>query len=91
MPPAHRHGDPRVCGATTTVVGQSTVYVNGKLWAVEGDPDTHGNGELIPSGHTVFCEGKPVIVHAPDTAAPDLIHPQPLTDTDGGSGDVFAY
>jgi len=37
MPAAHRHDDLRVCGATTIVSGQGTVFVNGKLWAVEGD------------------------------------------------------
>lgn len=68
---SHRNGDTRSCGASTTVVGQSTVFVNGQLWAVLNDPNNHGNGQLINSGTTVFIEGKPVIVHAPDTALPD--------------------
>lgn len=63
MPLAHRDTDARSCGAATTVVEQSTVFCNGKLWAVKGDINTHGGGQLIDTaGHTVFCEGKPVIV-----------------------------
>jgi hypothetical protein len=61
----------RVCGATTVVVGQSTVFVNSKLWAVLNDPNSHGDGQLINTGTTVFIEGKPVIVHSPDPAMPD--------------------
>jgi uncharacterized Zn-binding protein involved in type VI secretion len=30
------------------VTGQNFVYVNGKLWAVEGDGDSHGGGGLVP-------------------------------------------
>lgn len=90
---AHRHGDPRACGATTTVVGQSTVFVNGKLWAVKGDTNTHQAGDLInTTGSTVTIEGKPVIVHGPDLAKPDRAgHVNTQDQTAGGSGDVFAY
>lgn len=96
MPPAHRHDDLRTCGATTTVIGQGTVTVNGKLWAVDNDPNTHGSGGLIPSGATVTIEGKLVIVHAADSAQPDNLcipigppHCNPLTAQ--GSSDVSAY
>jgi len=65
----HLHGHSRVCGATTIVIGQSSVFVNSRLWAVLGDVCTHGNGQLINTGHTVFIAGIPVIVHAPDPAA----------------------
>jgi len=96
MPAAHRHGDARVCGATTVVQGQGTVFVNGQLWAVKDDINTHGEGKLIPSGTTVFVEGKSVIVNAPDTASQDDLcipvgPPHCSPDTDGGSGDVTAY
>ena len=37
MPAIHRHGDARVCGATTIVSGQSTVRANGELVSVDGD------------------------------------------------------
>jgi hypothetical protein len=74
MPPVHLHGDLRTCGATTIVIGQSTVRSNGKLWAVEGDICTHGGGALIASS-SVYIEGKRVIVHRPDNAYPDNLCP----------------
>lgn len=91
MPKAHRDADSRVCGATTVVQNQSTVFVNGKLWAIKDTVNDHGNGQLINStGDTVFVEGIPVIVHGPDHAKPDNAgHPDPMTAE--GSPDVFAY
>jgi hypothetical protein len=96
MPPAHRHGDARDCGATTVVAGQSSTFVEGRLWAVIGDPNTDGDGALIPSGASVFIEGKLIIVHAPDDAEPDDLcpiiggpHCEPMTAE--GSGTTFAY
>ena len=70
---AHRHGDARDCGAATTVRNQGSVYVNGRLWAVLGDPCDHGGGELVNTGTTVFVEGIPVIVLSPDPATPDAM------------------
>ena len=70
MPAVHRQDDLRVCGATTIVIGQSTVFANGKLWAVEGDPNTHGNGQLIASGSTVRINNIPIIIEG-DQAQPD--------------------
>ena len=96
MPPSHRRTDARNCGATTVVVGQSTVFSNNLLWAVDNDPNTHGSGGLIPSGSTVYIENKLVIVHAPDSARPDNLCP-PLGGnhcnprTASGSPDVYAY
>jgi hypothetical protein len=96
MPAVHRHGDSRICGATTTVQNQSTVFVNGQLWAVKDSTNTHGNGQLIPTGTTVFVEGKLVIVHTADNSQQDNRcppdgppHCNPKTAE--GSGDVFAY
>lgn len=93
MPAAHRHGDSRACGATTVVSGQSTVFVNDKLWAVLDDPNTHGNGGLInTTGSTVFIEGKPVIVNGPDLAKVDNAgHVGSQDQTAAGSSNVFAY
>lgn len=94
MPKAHRHGDLRQCTATTIVSGQSTVYVNSRLWSVVGDPNSHGGGNLIglAAGSSVFINGINVIVHAPDPAAPDAaLHPPPPTDTGEGSSNVYAY
>jgi uncharacterized Zn-binding protein involved in type VI secretion len=67
----HRNNDSRICGAKTIVVGQSTVWVNGRLWAVHNDICDHGNGQLQPTGTTVWVEGKLVIVHSPDPALPN--------------------
>lgn len=91
MPKAHKNGDSRNCGAITVVQNQSTVFVNGQLWAVRGDPNSHGAGNLINStGSTVIVEGIPVIVHGPDHANPDNAdHPDPMTDE--GSPNVYAY
>lgn len=94
MPGAHRNDDLRFCTAKTIVVGQGSVYVNGKLWAVEGDPNDHGAGNLIQvyNGGNVYAEGKKIIVAVGDLAEPDnLFHPFPPTDPSTASGDVFAY
>lgn len=100
MPGAHRNTDSRFCGATTIVTGQSTVKVNGLLWAVDGDKDTHCNmGSLIPitGAKNVYIQGKLVICAVGDTASPDIPgcvppeHPSGETDPKGHSSDVFVY
>lgn len=96
MPAAHRNGDARSCGATTVVEGQDFCYVDGKLWAVENDPNSHGDGQLIPTYSGVYIDNKPVIVHTPDQAQPDDLCP-PLggnhcdPETAEGSPGTFAY
>lgn len=92
MPGAHRDGDARYCDAKT-IASDAGVYVNGKLWSVDGDPEDHGNGQLYPVvGFTVFVGGKNVIVAVGDKAKPDDFgHPDPPTDPKESSGDVFAY
>lgn len=96
MSAIHRNGDARSCGAATVVSGQSTTFVDSKLWAVAGDKNSHGNGALIPSGTTVFVEGKLIIVHSPDSAMPDDLcqlsggeHCTPRTAQ--GSSSAFCY
>jgi hypothetical protein len=95
MPANHRDTDARVCGAQTTVQNQSSVYVNGLLWAVDRTTNNHGDGQLIPTGQTVEVEGKRVIVHTPDHADPDDLCPIPPTHCDPmtaqGSPDDFTY
>lgn len=92
MSQAHREGDNRACGAKTVVVGQKNVFVNGKLWAVEDDPNTHTAGGLIASGSTVFINGKKVIVNKPDVAKVDgADHAGAADETAQGSDNVFAY
>lgn len=90
--PVHRHGDARICGATTIVSGQSTVFANGKLISVDGDPNTHGGGALNASAKNVYCEGILVVNHTADTASPDALCPVPPhcgPSTAQGSPDVF--
>jgi hypothetical protein len=95
---AHRQTDARVCGGKTKVVGQSTVFVNDKLWAVKDDVIlTHSGGELIPTGTTIFVENKLIIAHTPDQAKPDslcsedgdITHCNPMTAE--GSSDTLVY
>jgi hypothetical protein len=85
-----------VCGAATIVVGQGTTYVDGRLWAVKDDINTDGDGQLIPTGTSVFIQGKLVIVNTPDHAQQDDLcipigapHCDPMTAA--GSGATFAY
>lgn len=99
MPGAHRNQDSRFCGAKTTVTGQSTVTVNGRLWAVENDYDTHcqeGNLQAVYGAKNVKIEGKLVICAVGDSAAPDhagciVLHPTGATNPLGHSNDVSVY
>jgi len=90
MPAVHRDEDPRVCGAITVVTNQSSVYANGLLIAVHGDPNSHGAGGLIAHSKDVYVEGLKVVNHTPDLAVADLLvvllHNSP--NTAGGSPDV---
>ena len=89
--PVHRQGDARVCGATTVVSNQSTVFANDKLIAVNGDPNSHGAGNLIAGSNNVFINGIAVVNHTPDGASADnlliALHAAPATAA--GSPDVF--
>lgn len=94
MPQAHRDRDERYCGALTEVIGQSSVFVNGKLWAVEDDPESHGAGELIAVTGTrnVYINGKLVICAIGDQARADNFpHFPPETYPLGKSPDVYVY
>lgn len=94
MPGMHRNGDARFCGASTIVSLQSTVFTNGVLQAVQGDPNSHGDGQLVAQygSLNVYVEGKLVIVAVGDTAlTDDLFHPPGQTDPSTSSPNVFAY
>lgn len=94
MPGAHRVTDGRICGAVTSGSSQGTVFVNNKLWAVNGDPNSHGGGSLIAvyGPKNIFIEGKLVIVAPGDRAGPDAaLHPLPPTDPSTASPDVICY
>lgn len=91
----HRHGDSRICGATTVVTNQSTVYANGKLIAVNNDGNTHGAGGLIAATKSVYINGK-MVANVGDQANPDNLcgvpfqsplHCNPSATT--GSSNVF--
>lgn len=95
MTAAHRNTDARACGATTIVSGQSTVYVNGKLWAVDNDVNTDGGGGLNPAGTTVKINNLAVVVVG-DPADPDSLCPVPggahcNPYAAAGSGNVSCY
>lgn len=67
---SHRISDSRSCGAVTVQQGQDFVTINGKLWAVEDDPNNHTEGGLIHSQNYVTISGKLVILQG-DSAKPD--------------------
>lgn len=101
MPGAHRNGDKRFCNASTIVSGQSTVFVNGKLWAVEDDLDSHClQGALKPiyGPRNVYIENKHIICAIGDAASSDepnclpiLKHVPPWTWPRGKSPNVKVY
>jgi len=69
--------------------------VNGKLWAVDGDPCSHGNGDLkaIYGSQNVRINGKLVICAVGDTAynQDSKEHPPGPVDPLGHSNDVIVY
>lgn len=95
MPGVHRNGDKRFCGASTIVEGQSTVFANGRLISVDGDPNTHGEGrnEPVYGAKNVYIEGKLIIcavgdsVYGPD----DSLHEKGPANPLGHSLNVIVY
>ena len=90
--PVHRHTDLRICDHTTVVVGQTNVYANNLLIAVDQDPNTGGGGELIANCRNVFINNKMVVNHSPENAQPDgscPASPHCNPQTAQGSPDVF--
>lgn len=99
MPGAHRDDDSRFCGAKTIVVGQNKVRVEGKLWAVEGDIDTHCNQGSLSATYgagNIRISGKKVICAVGDSASSDRLgcivkHPAGATNPLGHSYTVVIY
>lgn len=94
MPAIHRNTDPRSCGATTIVQGQSNVFANNLLVSVDKDPNTHGGGNLNAANNNVYINNKLVVNHTPEDANPDGLCPPLGGDhcnpvTAGGSPNVF--
>ena len=94
MPGAHRNNDLRYCGAKTIVETQTTVFVNNELWAVEGDPNTHGEGRLYAfyGAKNVYVENKLIICAPGDKAHEDEEgHISPQVDPSTASSDTIVY
>jgi hypothetical protein len=91
MPGVHTHTQARSCGATTIVSGQSKVYVNGELIAVQGDNNSHGAGALNASINpgTIYINDKELVVNGSSASVDNLGHPNPAAAE--GSSDVFAF
>ena len=93
MAAAHRNTDLRACGATTVSSQGAKVYVNSLLWAINGDPDSEGDGQLIAAVNNVFIGGQMVVKNG-NSASPDALcvpiggaHCNPLASS--GSSNVF--
>ena len=95
MPGVHRDEDARYCGASTEVEGQSTIFANGKLISVDGDPNSHEEGRNKPvyGAKNVYLEGKLIICAPGDTVySMDLAeHPPGPADPVGHSINVIVY
>jgi uncharacterized Zn-binding protein involved in type VI secretion len=76
LPQVHRNGDSRSCGASTTASNNSNVFVNNQPISVNGDPNTHGGGELSASCNKVYV-GEILVVLNGNSAAPDSLCPLP--------------
>ncbi len=74
MAAVHRNTDGRACGASTNVAGQGNVYVNNKLCSVDGDPNSHGGGNLNAANPNVYVNNKLVVVKG-NSASPDSLCP----------------
>ena len=76
MPQVHRNGDSRSCGASTTASNNSNVFVNNQPISVNGDPNTHGGGNLNASNNKVKVGGILVVLNG-NGAEPDSLCPLP--------------
>jgi hypothetical protein len=94
MPSIHRSTDPRTCGATTVVTGNTTVFANNLLVAINGNPNSHGGGNLVAACNNVFVHNILTVNHSPDSASADSLCPSVggphcSPSTAGGSPNVF--
>lgn len=89
MVDVHRNGDLRACGATTIASGQGFVYVDGELWAVEGDPNTDGGGSLNAGQIAAIYINGIRVIGVGDSASADALCPvEPHCAPDATSGDA---
>jgi len=75
MPVVHRDTDARSCGAKTKAANPN-VYTNSLITAVNGNPNTHGGGELVAANPNVYIGGVLVVVDG-NSANPDSLCPIP--------------
>ena len=75
MAGVHRDGDARTCGAST-IASNPNVYVNNKLAAVDGNPNSHGGGGLNAANPNVYIGNILVVING-NGAAPDALCPIP--------------
>ncbi len=92
MAGVHRNGDSRACGAST-IASNPNVFVNNKLAAVDGNPNSHGGGSLNAANPNVFIGNKLVVING-NSAAPDALCPLPggahcAPSATSASGDVY--
>lgn len=91
MPGVHRNLDSRLCGARTDATGQSTVYVDGVLVAVEGDIDNHSKGgALKPTNNSVYVNGKKLSAIG-DPALTDTVGDQTHHNTNAKDGSTAVF
>jgi hypothetical protein len=93
MPAVHRDTDSRTCGASTVSAQSRNVFVNGLLWAIDADPNSHGGGGLIAGTNNLFIGGI-AVTNIQDSANPDALcapvggaHCAPAAAS--GSGNVY--
>lgn len=90
MVEVHRNGDSRACGASTVVAGQGFVYVDDQLWAVAGDPNSHGGGALNAGQIAAIYINDIRVIGVGDSAGADALCPvvgPPHCSPDATSGD----
>lgn len=92
MPASHRDTDSRTCGAST-IAANPNVYANNLLHAVDGNPNSHGGGELTAANPNVFIGNKLAVIVG-NSASPDALCPIPggphcAPASSSGSPNVF--
>lgn len=90
MPGVHRDSDSRGCGAST-IAANPNVYTNNLLTAVDGNPNSHGGGELKAANPNVYI-GNILVVILGNSASADTYCPLPGhcdPHATSASGNVF--
>ncbi len=92
MAGVHRDSDSRSCGASTNA-SCNNVYTNGRITAVDGNPNSHGGGNLNASNPNVYIGGILVVING-NGASPDSLCPLPggahcSPSASSASGDTF--